>query len=276
MIHIICALKPEAIPVVDYFDLKLEKTTGHLKVYHNDNTGISLTISGVGKAASASAVQFTYDYFTNTETDAWINLGIAGHLDLPIGQAVLIKKISDAATQQTWYPSIIMDTVLPVHELLTLEKPGKDYKRELFDMEGAGFFQSARRLTALELIQLIKVISDNAEQTMDEITPDHISHLMQRNLTTIHEVIGQLTWLSGKLGRIPSTHNQFDRLTAQRHFTVYQQQQLRSLLKKWHILYPDETDLQEKLSAMDSGKSVIDYLLQALENAPVYITHRDK
>ncbi len=274
MIHIICALKSEAAPVVEYFNLERKKTTAPFRIYQGDDADMSLTISGVGRSASASAVQFTYDYYQRAKPGPWINLGVAGHLDLPVGQAVLVKKITDALTGRTWYPSIVIDTALPSCDILTLEKPGEDYQSALFDMECAGFFQCACQVTALELIQVIKIIADNAEQPMDNITPDHISRLIRRNLTAIYNIIEQLKCLSDECRRTPATCAEFNRLTAQQHFTVYQQHQLNALLKKWQVLYPDGADLPERLSTLGSSRAVLAYLLQELEKAPVHITHR--
>ena len=111
MLHIISALKPEAGPLQDHFDLQpLADTTS---IYQNPEAHITLTLSGIGKSAAAAAVARTRDHFRAGRSHAWLNLGIAGHADLPLGQAVLINKVTDAASGLTWYPSRVFATKLP-------------------------------------------------------------------------------------------------------------------------------------------------------------------
>lgn len=99
MLHITCALKPEARPLLDYFELRALSDAP--RIYHNGNAQISLTLSGIGKSAAARAVTRTHAYFNADKSHAWLNLGIAGHASLPVGQAVLVNKVTDDASGQT-------------------------------------------------------------------------------------------------------------------------------------------------------------------------------
>ena len=54
MLHIICALKPEARPLLDYF--AMQPVAGRIPIYGNPDRQITLTISGIGKPAAAAAV----------------------------------------------------------------------------------------------------------------------------------------------------------------------------------------------------------------------------
>ena len=190
MLHITCALKPEARPLLDYF--KLRPASAGAGIHHNSDSGISLTVSGIGKSAAAAAVARTREHFKAGRSHAWLNLGIAGHASLPVGQAVLVKKITDDASGQTWFPSRVFTSTLPAHDLLTLDNPGSNYRNELFDMECAGFFRAASKHATLELVQSLKIISDNCDQPMEGINPALISRLIGQNLPVIEEVVEQL------------------------------------------------------------------------------------
>ena len=54
MLHIVCALKPEARPLLDHFGLRALPDVP--RIYHNADAHISLTLSGIGKSAAAGAV----------------------------------------------------------------------------------------------------------------------------------------------------------------------------------------------------------------------------
>ena len=61
MLHIVCALKPEARPLLDHFGLRA--LPDEPRIYHNADAHISLTLSGIGKSAAAGAVARTHAYF---------------------------------------------------------------------------------------------------------------------------------------------------------------------------------------------------------------------
>ena len=269
MLHIICALKPEARPFLDHFNLRPQTAAGSVQIYQNPRAGITLTISGIGKSAAGSAANFTRDYFKADKTHAWLNTGIAGHASLPVGQAVIIKKITAADTRQTWFPSRVFTTTLPACDLITLDKPDREYRTELFDMECAGFFQTVTGFSTLELVQAVKIISDNAAQPLDGVNPALISRLMTQNLPVIEEVIQQLLALSNQQQRINHTGEDFNEIIKRRHFTVSQQHQLQALLRKWRVLYPRETGLANRLIGQNSAKRILEFLQDELDRAPI-------
>ena len=267
MLHITCALKPEAQPLLDYFELRAVPGAAH--IYHNPAARISLTLSGIGKSTGAAAVTRTQAQFNADKTHAWLNLGIAGHADLPVGQAVMVNKVTDAASGQTWFPSRVFAVTLPCRGLVTLEQPGNDYRGELFDMEGAGFFQATSSIATLELVQALKVVSDNAIQPMAGVTPALATGLITQNLPIIAEVIGQLLALSALLHQPQDPGPHYYALTRGRHFSVSRQHKLRALLKKWQVLHPGDTRLAERLRRKKTAAEVLRHLQEELEKAPI-------
>ena len=267
MLHIICALKPEARPLLEYF--AMHPVADKVPIYRNPDSQITLTISGIGKSAAAAAVTRTRDHFKAGRSHAWLNLGIAGHASLPIGQAVIIKKITDAATGQTWFPSRVFDTTLPAHDLLTLEQPRSDYQKELFDMECAGFFQAVTRFATLELVQAVKIISDNADQPMEGVDPALISRLMMQNLHGVEEITQQLLSLSKHQQRLDDPGPDYHAITGDRHFSVSRQHQLQAALRKWRALYPGDTGLAERLAGKNSAAEVLRFLQDEVDKTPI-------
>ena len=267
MLHIVCALKPEARPLLDRFGLRALPDAP--RIYHDADANISLTLSGIGKSAAAGAVARTHEYFDADRSHAWLNLGIAGHADLPLGQAVMVKKVTDAASGQTWFPSRVFPVTIPAHHLVTLDEPGTDYREELFDMECAGFFRAASDIATLELAQAVKVISDNAGQPMDGVNPDLASRLIKQNLPVIENITEQLLALSELLRDLNDAGPDYQAITRQRHFTVSQQHQLRATLRKWRTMQPKDRSPAELVAGKKSAAEVLRYLQDELDEAPV-------
>lgn len=270
MLHITCALQPEARPLTAYFELR--PVTAAPGICHNSDSNISLTVSGIGKSAAAAAVARTQAHFKADRTHAWLNLGIAGHASLPLGQAVIIKKVTEAATGQSWYPPCVFNTALPARDLLTLDRPGDDYQQELFDMECSGYFRAASDSATAELIQAVKIVSDNAEQPMARVNPALISRLTTRNLPALEEIIQQLLALSKLLQRLGAPAPDYHTLIAQRRFTASQRHQLRALLRKWQARRPGDTALSDRLTEQKSAAAVLRFLQDELDQMPVSLT----
>ena len=279
MIHLISALKPEAQPLLAHFDLRPLPGSRAFPVYQNRNGDITLTRSGLGKAAAAAATKLTYALFKADKSHAWLNLGIAGHASLPLGQAALVAKVTDAATGQTWFPPRVFSAALPVCELLTIEEPCADYQEVLFDMEGAGFFSSVSGCATTELAQTIKVVSDNAERPPEDLTPTRISRLLEDNLALIDELARQLLALAGEERRRLHPGADYEALVRGRRFTATQREQLKTLLRKWRALRPGGRRATELLTKKATGPAtaaqIIARLRAEIENAPIRLSPQE-
>lgn len=267
MLHIICALKPEARPLLDRFGLRA--LPDEPRTYRNADANISLTLSGIGKSAAIEAVYRTHTFFNADKSHAWLNLGIAGHADLPLGQAVMVKKVTDAASGESWFPSRVFPVTIPAHDLITLDEPGRDYREELFDMECAGFFRAVSAVAALELAQALKIISDNADEPTDSVKPALVSRLVQENLPVIEEIAQQLLALSKLLQGLNNPDPDYHTITASRHFTVSQQHQLRATLRKWRTLQPEDRSPADLVAKKKTAAEALHYLQNELDKAPI-------
>ena len=253
--------------MLDYFSM--QPLADRVPIYGNPERQITLTISGIGKPAAAAAVTRTRDYFKAGRSHAWLNLGIAGHAGLPLGQAVIIKKVTDTASGQTWFPSRVFDTTLPARDLLTLEQPRSDYRKELFDMECAGFFQAVTGFATLELVQAVKIISDNTDQPMEGVAPKLISRLMRQNLPVVEDIIRQLLSLSALQQRLNDPGPDYHAIIRERHFSVSQQYQLQTLLRKWYALFPGKSGLADRLAGQKSARLILEFLRNDLDKASI-------
>lgn len=198
MLHITCALKHEAKPIIEQFELFHDGSASLFSTCINRNKGISLTVTGVGKIAAASATVFAIMHHGAAATDAWLNLGIAGHTSLPIGTAVLANRIINSSNGNAWYPQIHFKTSLESRGLRTMDKPSLDYEDDMFDMEAAGFYNSASRLGSTDLIHCLKIISDNDANPPKEISKRTITELIENSLPEISNVISNLQACSEK------------------------------------------------------------------------------
>ena len=268
MLHFVCAFKSEAQVVIEHFSLKHLGDDGLFGVYVNRGNDISLTISGLGKLASSSAVMHTHLKLLCATGDMWVNIGIAGHQDHNIGKLVLCDRIEDEGSGQVWYPQILVDTDLPSSSLLTLDKPRDEYTEQMYDMEASGVFQNACRFSTLEFIHSLKVISDNKQQPLERMDKKVIYELVGDKIGDINNFVDSLEQLSKKLSdsgtEVTAEAQQF---FSRSHFTANQQSQLITLLRRYKLLFPGNTAV-EQFADDESAREILIKLREYMDAAP--------
>ena len=244
MLHFVIATYIEALPIIKYYKLKQINKISPFNIFVNKNSDISLIISGIGKVASSSAVSFLYCLFKQKKDSIWINLGIAGYGKAKIGEIFLINKISDHITKKNYYPSIVFENEIPTLGCQTYEIPNFNYTSKLHDMELTGFFETATKFSSNELVQSLKVVSDNKENKINKNDKKFISNLISKKINTIDLLtrkLKEISYSNDKDDINPKVINDFTYLTKSFHFSEYQKIELKKNLKKWYVLYKEDS-----------------------------------
>ena len=80
-----------------------------------------------------------------------------------------------------------------MESLVTLDQPDPSYKqRGIMDMEASGFFSTACRFGSAELIQVLKVISDNRRNDARGINANQACLLMEDAMETLDLLLATL------------------------------------------------------------------------------------
>ena len=255
-VFIYTALACEAKPLVAYFGLKKEIAVRPFAVFYKN--GLYLAVTGPGKNAMAAGVAFTQALYGDVENPVLINAGIAGHRDHETGKPFVAHKISDADNGKNYYPVLAYSPPCATAAIVTASKPQLKYDHEhLCDMEASAFYETAARFTSGELIQSIKVVSDNRASPAQTIDAKKASALIAQNTAVLPFVIDALKQLAADIVQ-PDTA-EFYRLIRRYRFTVSEQNQLKSLLLRWSVLTDRELpDFDSDQSAR--GKDVLRWL----------------
>lgn len=263
MIYIVTALPAEARPLRDHFKLcdKLQNTA--FPLYRNADT--ALIVAGPGKVAAAAATAVLAGIAPAT-TSAWLNVGIAGHAHHAIGSAFIAHRISDQANGNHWYPPQTLEPSLPTENLCTIDLPETNYPdNALCDMEASGFYPIACRFSTSELVQCLKIVSDNNARPATAVTAKLSSQLVTDRLADIEALVHALRVLADEYNSWHAPHPQLQQLLARWHFSVSQQHQLQQLGRRWQALAGRESLLPEQLQKKHSATEVLQCLRQHLE-----------
>jgi nucleoside phosphorylase len=182
-INIVVAMKREATPLINYWNLKENSKN----FYSNKKKKINLIISGIGKKKAEKATiylgQKTNNYF-------FLNIGIAGHKNFKLGEIILISKVTDNKNKYSWYPSLLWKTKIKKSPLMTVIFPKIRYTTNyLYDMEAAGFFKGARNFVGPEKAQCIKIVSDNKDSSIFKISSKKIENWVYSKTTIINKLV---------------------------------------------------------------------------------------
>ena len=269
--NIVVALPSEARPLISELSLRPEAMAHGIKLYVRAD--FRLLISGIGKIASASAVGVLAGMSKARERQIWLNVGIAGHATLPVGDIAIAHSVTEVASGKVLYPSIAFPPSIPSVALHCFDEPTSNYPPDtLCDMESAGFYAAAARFADAEFIQLVKVVSDNREAHLSGLDRGKISGLVHKNIDQIITLIDQLTQLDRDHRQGPNPLP-IEPLLAQWRFSVTQQAQLRELSRRWGLLIEDRPwPPAAELMGCTSGREVLVRLGDFLDTQNVRLT----
>ena len=263
--NLVVALRAEAEPLIEYFQLETGSARGLFTVYRGES--VWLVISGVGRVLAGAAVAHLHLVSGGKADVPWLNVGIAGHRQLSIGNLLLASRIVEPATGRSWYPPYTLDSTVQRSELVTVDQPERDFPRcSAYDMEASGFYAMASRCSTSELVQSLKVVSDNPGTTLD-LSHQQISQLIADQLESIATVAGELTGICRWHEKNRPTTPSLDRYLGQWHFTVTQRRRLTGLLRRWAVL--NNNDPWAGLTECRGSVDVLQHLEWHLEQQPI-------
>jgi hypothetical protein len=101
-------------------------------------------------------------------------------------------------------------------------------------------------------VQLVKVVSDNADNPITSFQPRRAGKLVGDALDVIERVIIELSKLSAAVAAWRALPPSWDAFVERWHFTATQRVQLRRSLQRWSILYGDLPAIEAARSARNS------------------------
>ena len=191
-----------------------------------------LIISGIGKIATASATGFLHGRLdAERKPQTYINIGIAGHGSLSIGTPFIANRISNEERTVTYYPPQIINSGMTSSSLLTCNKPSEDYCGDVgFDMEAHSFYEIASKRATRELIQVVKVVSDNPSSPLSKIKPKMVGELIDKTISRILDFAEKLDEMAEDITFSPEAEAIMRKIMHKTKLSQTQTHQIKRLL----------------------------------------------
>lgn len=261
--NFIVALQPEARPLIEGYKLIKRNDSSAFPVFENENH--RLIISGIGRINAAAATGYLLSQLEQP-THAILNLGIAGHGELPTGIPFLANRVLCAEEKTVHYPPPVVDHPITRSALQTCKAPEKSYPQPIgYDMEAHAICSVAYKSVTRELVQVIKVVSDNPSNPLESFEPRIATDLITKQLHLIDQIVEQLDNLAKSVSLDPSIFTLIKELKIRHHFTATQTHQLEKVIQQAHALGLENSEIRSLANSSPSAKSLINDLNQKLE-----------
>lgn len=267
-INILVALSCEAKPLIKHFKLQRLQQYESFSVFSKDN--IRLLVSGIGQINTAMACGWLAAKELNHSkfSDIWLNIGTAGHGSLDVGECFVVNQVG-TDTGKAYYPPLVVDWKGHYSALQTVDQPSHQYHEGLaFDMEAYAFFLATQKFTSAELVQSFKVVSDNPENSIDQLNAKILTQLIEGRLADIEQYMDQLQQLANTFTEMPE-HEIGNQALQMFHFTQTQKHQLADQLRRWEVLRANAGLSELNISSCRNAKQVLQLLSEKLVVEPI-------
>ncbi len=193
MHYILTALKSEAKPIIDYYDLVFDNSHS-IPIYKNDI--YTLLITGVGKVNVHKALTL---YYKNKDLakSQFINIGIAGahKNDCDLGQLFLINKVFDDFSkipinlQYENYFGLLKNKVNTVSKPIT---NGEFKRKGLVDMEAYEICEVIKKVDDIDNLFILKIVSDFMDLNDGLLSSKQVYNLIEQNLVVIDSFLNAI------------------------------------------------------------------------------------
>ena len=186
MQYILTALKAEAKPIIDYYDLAYDNS-GSIPVFKNNI--YTLLVTGAGRI---NVYKSLTKYFKNNKIDRsqFINIGISGghQNNCDLGQMFLIDKISDDISKVLI--SLRYDNYFGLlkNRVNTVSKPitnGEFERKGLVDMEAYKICEVINEIDNIENLFILKIVSDFMNLKDSLLSFQEVYNFIEQNLVEI-------------------------------------------------------------------------------------------
>ena len=238
----VMALRSEAIPVIDAFDMSIVSNELLFPIYVNAKNGHALVISGTGSAKSAAGATYLKSFLDVKSYAAWINLGIAGYFKEPTGKLYQAIKVENHDNMRAYFPGLRFSKFVDGCALSTVSRPELDFPDQvLYDMEAAGFCELTPTFSCNELTYVFKVVSDTPTTKATLVTKNIVTKLIENNIGTMLKLVGAIGELvKDEKDRLVIPH-EVNYYLEKFHFTESNRIKFHRVYNKWQSTFPIKT-----------------------------------
>jgi hypothetical protein len=228
----------------------------------------ALVVSGIGKAAAAASTAYLHARTKEKPLPVFLNVGVAGHATRLPGAGIVAHTVIDDASGERWYPTRLLRPAFDALEVRTVTRPETAFGSDAcYDMEASGFYPIALRFSVAELVQCIKIVSDNRSTPAAGWSGEAMRALVEHQVQSVAEAAESFRELASELDplrRMRALESVVDSYREEWRFTTSQSRALLRLLTRWEALEPGAPKTPDAFASATRASDVIERLSERL------------
>lgn len=261
--NFIVALQAEARPLIEKFELQKSTEFKTFRIFHN--TKHRLIVSGIGQVQAAAATGFLLGLLKD-KTEALLNLGLAGHGKLAMGTPFLANRIEHKEQDSVYFPPPVLKLATDYSLLQTVDSPEYEYPKPIgYDMEAHAIYSVASKSITREIIQVLKIVSDNPTHPLEQFDAEKVVELISDQIPLIEEISEQMESLSNTTANDPNLQALVEEIQSMHRFTRTETHQIERDIQRAACLGLEANDILSLARSSANGKSTITSLRREIK-----------
>jgi hypothetical protein len=261
--NFIVALQAEARPLIDKFKLQKSTKFKTFRIFHN--TKHRLIVSGIGQVQAAAATGFLLGLLKD-KAEALLNVGLAGHGKFATGTPFLANRIENKVEDSVYFPPPVLKLATDYSLLQTVDSPEYKYPKAIgYDMEAHAIYNVACKSITREMIQVLKIVSDNPSHPLEQFDAEKAVKLISDQIPLIEEISKQMESLSNEITVDQSLQTLVEEIQSMHRFTQTETHQIERDIQRATCLGLEANDIIALARSSANGKSTISSLRREIK-----------
>ena len=194
MLNVLTAHGAEAAPFIKHYAMT-SVTSAYDQIYF-EGKSVRALVTGQGGGQSGASLSKFCDGLPGSRNDCWLNFGLAGSSQFPLGQLVSGTEIEGPNTGQVHlqgWPQDVLQPLIPATIVRTVENPDHTYELEgVYEMEAAILHAALLKHDYHRNLAVIKLVSDGPERSAVNIKKQDMIKIIANNsslLTRLSDIL---------------------------------------------------------------------------------------
>ena len=240
----------EAKIFINFYKMRLKKEYTLFPVYSDDLNQNWLVVSGQSKQNSSFAAVYLKNCSNSKSNSGWINFGLGFKKNETNSKLFYIDEIVEIKSKKHFYPSVVNTGGLLRSSISTVSQYQSN-SSYFQDLDSYYFYKTVSKFVNQELLAVIKIAA-NFKELKNKILKQNI---IRDNFKKILKIEKSLIIFSKLETTYLTKPLKYEEFLKKYHFSVSQQKELITLLKKWNNI--NSTNLKKNFK---NGTYVLEFL----------------
>ena len=266
--NFVCALLPEAKALIQELGLSKQKIESPFALFKNESH--QLVVSGIGKQ-NVPLPLASFMALPPVRTQPGSTLALPDMVMHSWARPFTLLNPSSIRHKNLIIPPSIFSSELAKSVLLTCDQPSTEYQPDTaYDMEGSAFFATASRFCTRELVQSVKIISDNPQSPVSGFDKSTVSSLITPAIPLLRILITEMEEIAREISPSFELDTTFQEIARLHSLSQTQEYQVQKIIRQADLFALAHSEIISIFSHSTNLKSALKHANQVLEEKRLF------